>query len=84
MNHLEVHLEFGILVLEGVETMRDETRIFSPRLDKSLDVFLARRLNNASLPALRTLSPQHISLEPVSKVYPCPVKDIGCGLRYLP
>jgi len=40
MNHLEVHLKFGILVLEGVVAMRGRKKDFlHPIFDKSFDVF---------------------------------------------
>ncbi len=40
MNHLKVHLEFGILVFEGMVAMRGRNQDFlHPMIDKGLDVF---------------------------------------------
>ena len=43
MNHLKVHPEFRILVLEGVVAMRGRNKDFlHPIIDKGFDVFLGQ------------------------------------------
>ena len=65
MNHLEVHLELGILVLEGMVAMGGgDQDLLHPAIDKGLDVLLGQRLNTSSSPVLRMLSPQQLSLAP--------------------
>ena len=53
VNHLKVHLEFGIFVLEGVVAMRRGNEdLLHSIVDKSLDVFLGQALEQLLIPRL--------------------------------
>ncbi len=59
VDHLEVHAELGVLVLEGVIAVgRGDQNLFDPVVDEALDVFLGQALEQISSPVLRMLSPQ--------------------------
>ena len=85
MDHLEVHLEFRILVLEGVVAMggRDKDLLHA-MVDKGLDVFLGQRLEELLIAGLAdALSAAVLLRAQYPEIYPCLIEDLGRGLGYL-
>ncbi len=82
MNHLEVDLKLGILVLEGVETMRGGNQdLLHPGFDKGLDVLPGQAFEQCFITRLaHTLAAAILLGTQYPEIYSRRVKDTGRGL----